>query len=553
MQMESEAASQASRNRSWPGWLLALLGPPAALGLRLALGGGLSGYPFLTFYAPILLAAFVGGFGPGLVAILLSGLLCTWFLLPPSDALPPATASDWLGLGLFLLVTLLMTGLIHAMQLATRRARGSEAALRRLNQELEQRVAARTHELAAANAQLTAEMRSREAAEARVRQTQKMEALGQLTGGVAHDFNNMLAIVIGSLDIAQRRLRAGRSDVLKQIDNAMDGARRAAVLTQRLLAFSRRSPLMPVVADVNALVGGMSELLRRTLGEPIELECVLAGGLWRTRVDPGQLESAILNLAVNARDAMPEGGKLTIETMNAHLDDDYAAAHAEVSAGQYVAVAVSDTGTGMPPEVIARAFDPFFTTKKTGLGTGLGLSQVYGFVKQSGGHVKIYSEPGQGTNVKIYLPRETAAGVLASVDGMPAPSLVPAGSPEEIILVVEDDDRVRGTTVSALRELGYTVRHAASGEQALGLLEDLPQVRLLFTDVVMPGMSGRALAEEAARRHPGLKVLYTTGYTANAIVHNGIVDRGVELIPKPFALDQLARKVRSVLDGGERR
>ncbi|MFO1061381.1 MAG: ATP-binding protein [Dongiaceae bacterium] len=398
-------------------------------------------------------------------------------------------------------------------------------------------------------------MQGREAAEARVRQAQKMEVLGQLTGGVAHDFNNMLAIVIGSLDIAQRRLGKGSTDVLRQIDSAMDGAKRAAVLTQRLLAFSRRSPLMPAVTDVNGLVGGMAELLRRTLGEPVALECVLAGGLWRTRVDPGQLESAILNLAVNARDAMPGGGKLTIETLNAHLDDDYAAQHHEVVAGQYVAVAVSDTGTGMPPEVAARAFDPFFTTKKSGLGTGLGLSQVYGFVKQSGGHVKIYSEPGQGTTVKVYLPRDSAAAAaaLASIDGMPVPALVPpGGSPEEIILVVEDDERVRGTTVAALRELGYTVRHAASGEQALDLLQQMPQLRLLFTDVVMPGMSGRALAEEAARRRPGIKVLYTTGYTANAIVHNGVVDRGVELIPKPFALDQLARKVRSVLDSGER-
>jgi signal transduction histidine kinase len=550
--MNPEVAPAAPRTRPWLAYAIAVLGPLAALGFRLVLGPRLAGFPFLTFYPPILLAAFVGGLWPGVVSILLSGLLCSYYLLPPGDVLLPATGSDWLGLGLFLIVTLLMTGLIHAMQRANARLHQSRAALARLNQELETRVAARTHELAAANAQLTAEMRSREAAEARVRQAQKMEVLGQLTGGVAHDFNNMLAIVIGSLDIAQRRLRKGRTDVLRQIDNAMDGAKRAAVLTQRLLAFSRRSPLMPAVIDVNGLVGGMAELLRRTLGETIQLECVLAGGLWRSRIDPGQLESAILNLAVNARDAMPGGGKLTIETLNAHLDDDYAAQHHEVTAGQYVAVAVTDTGSGMTPEVVARAFDPFFTTKRSGLGTGLGLSQVYGFVKQSGGHVKIYSEPGHGTTVKIYLPRDSGAAALASVDGMPVPALVPPGSPEEIILVVEDDARVRDTTVAALRELGYTVRHAASGEQALGLLQEMPRLRLLFTDVVMPGMSGRALAEEAARRRPGIKVLYTTGYTANAIVHNGVVDRGVELIPKPFALDQLARKVRSVLDGGER-
>jgi signal transduction histidine kinase len=546
--MESESAPQVPRIRPWLGYLLAVIGPLAALGFGEVLGRGLSGFPFLTFYPPVLLAAFAGGFGPGIVAILLSALACCYYMLPPPGALLPVSGSDWLGLVLFLLVTLLMIALIDALQRATRRLHQSQEALHRLNRQLEARVAARTGDLAAANAQLVAEMRSREAAEERVRQAQKMEALGQLTGGVAHDFNNMLAIVIGSLDIAQRRLEAGRTDIPRQIENAMDGARRAAVLTQRLLAFSRRSPLMPAVTDVNALVGGMAELLRRTLGEPLELECVLAGGLWRTRVDPGQLESAILNLAVNARDAMPEGGKLTIETMNAHLDDEYAGQHQEVAAGQYVAVAVSDTGTGMAPEVIVRAFDPFFTTKKSGLGTGLGLSQVYGFVKQSGGHVKIYSEPGQGTTVKIYLPREAAAAALG-IGGAPAPA-VPAGSPEEIILVVEDEERVRGTTVATLRELGYTVRHAASGEQALAMLQDLPQLALLFTDVVMPGMSGRALAEEAVRRRPGLKVLYTTGYTANAIVHNGVVDRGVELIPKPFALDQLARKVRSMLDGG---
>ena len=301
--------------------------------------------------------------------------------------------------------------------------------------------------------------------------------------------------------------------------------------------------------DVNALVKDMAELLRRTIGEQVELENVQGGGLWRTRVDPGQLESAILNLAVNARDAMPDGGRLTIETMNASLDDDYAAQHADVAAGQYVMVAISDTGIGMPPAVAARAFDPFFTTKSVDRGTGLGLSQVYGFVKQSGGHVKIYSEPGQGTTVKIYLPREVAKAETAGAEGRVMPEAVlPKGAPDEIILVVEDEDRVRRTTVEALRELGYTVRHASSADEAMTVLQVQQGVKLLFTDVVMPGKTGRQLVDAVKPDRPDLKVLYTTGYTRNAIVHNGVVDPGVELLMKPFALDQLARKVRSVLD-----
>jgi PAS domain S-box-containing protein len=387
--------------------------------------------------------------------------------------------------------------------------------------------------------------------ETALRQAQKMEAIGQLTGGVAHDFNNMLAIVIGSLNLVQRQLdrdRPNDSVVRRFLSAALEGADRAAVLTSRLLAFSRQQALNPEPLDANKMVSGMSELLRRTLGEPVQIETVLAGGLWLTRIDPPQLENAILNLALNARDAMAAkgGGRLTIETANASLDEAYAAQHDDVSAGQYVQIAVSDSGGGMPPEVAVRAFDPFFTTKPAGQGTGLGLSMVHGFVKQSGGHVKIYSEPGQGTTIKLYLPRwfgsmERRAGAAA------VSNVLPMGTPNEIILVVEDEERVRRVSVEALRELGYTVLHAADGQEALGTLDANPAIALLFTDIVMPGMNGAQLTAEALLRRPDLKVLYTTGYTRNAVVHNGVLDNGVQLLNKPFTLEQLATKVREVL------
>ena len=317
-------------------------------------------------------------------------------------------------------------------------------------------------QLTAANAALLGEIATRETAEAQVRQMQKMEAIGQLTGGIAHDFNNMLAVVTSAMNLIQRKLARGETEIGQFVESALDATQRAANLTQRLLAFSRQQPLAPQVVDANRLLAGMSDLLRRALGEQVAIETVLGGGLWKTNADPSQIENAILNLAVNARDAMPDGGRLTIETANCHLDDDYAARHAEVSAGQYVLIAVTDTGAGMSPEVAARAFDPFFTTKPVDKGTGLGLSQVFGFVKQSGGHVKIYSEVGQGTTVKIYLPRHFGEDGPAPAAG----ALSKAGAGETILLV-EDDDRVRLLTVAALRELGYVVVHAANAEDAL--------------------------------------------------------------------------------------
>jgi PAS domain S-box-containing protein len=399
----------------------------------------------------------------------------------------------------------------------------------------------------------------REAAEAlrrteeQLRQSQKMEVVGQLTGGVAHDFNNLLTVVTGHLDIAQRRLEApgGAARVARNVRAAMEGAQRAATLTHRLLAFSRQSPLKPEVVDLNKAVSAMSDLIRRTLGEPISIETVLAGGLWRTEADPNQVESAILNLCVNARDAMPEGGKLTIETANAHLDEAYpAVVRGDIKAGQYVMIAVCDTGSGMAPEIRERVFEPFFTTKPIGKGTGLGLSQVYGFMRQSGGHVSIYSEVGEGTTVKLYFPRLRRSARDKGDETQPAESTLPKGA-GETILVVEDEAMVREFTVSALEDAGYRVHAAADGPSGLALLDAHPEAVLLFTDVVLTGpMNGRKVADAALDRRPDLKVLFTTGYTRNAIVHHGRLDEGIELITKPFTAVALARKIRQMLKNG---
>jgi PAS domain S-box-containing protein len=398
-------------------------------------------------------------------------------------------------------------------------------------------------------AKVTRDLTERRAAEERLRQSQKMEGIGQLTGGVAHDFNNLLTVIIGNLEALQRHLREDAFDVgrlQRSADNAMRGARRAESLTHRLLAFSRQQPLEPASVDVGRLVSGMSDLLGRTLGEQIAIETVLSGGLWRAFADANQLEVAIVNLAVNARDAMPNGGKLTIETANVHLDEIYAAVQAEVMPGQYVMLALSDNGTGMSDEVKAKAFDPFFTTKQIGQGTGLGLSQVYGFVKQSRGHVKIYSELGEGTTIKIYLPRHHSAADEPEVAKDQRPV---RGSKTETILVVEDDDDVRTYSTETLRDLGYRVIEAPHGRAALQTLASHPEVTVLFTDVGLAGgMNGRQLAEEARRRHPALKVLFTTGYARNAIVHDGRLDPGVELLTKPFTQAALAAKLRDIID-----
>ncbi len=392
---------------------------------------------------------------------------------------------------------------------------------------------------------VTARMR----AEGMVRQSQKMEAIGHLTGGVAHDFNNLLQIISANLDLAVASGEAKGNAVLGQrLQNAMGAVARGSRLTGQLLAFARRQALDPRSVDLGRVIRDMTDMLRRTLGEQVEVEAVIAGGLWNTLVDPSQVENAILNLAINARDAMPEGGKLTLEAANAHLDDAYAATHSEVTPGQYVMLAVSDTGSGMTQDVMNRVFEPFFTTKPEGKGTGLGLAQAYGFVKQSGGHIKIYSEPGDGTTVKIYLPRTRRAQ-----DAVDPAGLQPPQGGNERILVVEDDEGVRAAVVDMLTDLGYKVLRAGNAEAALKLLEGGAQVDLIFTDVVMPGaVSTRDLAKRAQRMHPGIKILYTSGYTQNAIVHNGKLDDDAFLLSKPYRRDELARKLRSVFAGTAR-
>ncbi len=395
---------------------------------------------------------------------------------------------------------------------------------------------------------LYTDISKRRQAENQLRQAQKMEAVGQLTGGVAHDFNNLLMVILGNLEMAEHALDT--SDPLRayrKIKTAQGAAQRAATLTTRLLAFARQQSLEPQPINANKIVFGMSEIIRHSIGNKNELETVLAGGLWDAVVDPNQLENALLNLAINARDAMPAGGKITIETANAHLSVAYAASHVEVMPGQYVLVAVSDGGTGMTPEEAARAFEPFFTTKDVGKGSGLGLSQVFGFIKQSNGHVKIYSELGAGTTVKLYLPRLAVERPPVIETETPHPEL-PRARNEECVLVVEDDADVLAYSVDALETLGYHVLGAKDASSALTALERHSNVTLLFTDVELPGLNGPELVQEALRRRPGLAVLYTTGYTANAVVHRNVLDRQVRSINKPFNFAELATTVREALD-----
>ena len=381
-------------------------------------------------------------------------------------------------------------------------------------------------------------------AENMVRQSQKMEAIGHLTGGVAHDFNNLLQIISANLDLAAASPEIKANPPLaRRVENAMIAVSRGSRLIGQLLAFARRQALEPRSVNLGRVIGEMTDLLGRTLGENIEVEAVIAGGLWNTLADPNQVETTILNLAINARDAMAGGGKLTLEAANAYLDDAYAANHEEVVPGQYVMLAVSDTGSGMAPNVINQVFEPFFTTKPEGKGTGLGLAQAYGFVKQSGGHIKIYSEVGEGTTVKLYLPRTRQAEEAAEpVNARPTQG----GS--ERILVVEDDEEVREAATEMLREMGYEVLAAEDAEAALKQLNNGADPQLLFTDVVMPGpIPTREFTRQVQKLRPGIRILYTSGYTQNAIVHNGRLDDDAFLLSKPYRRDELARKIRGVL------
>lgn len=400
--------------------------------------------------------------------------------------------------------------------------------------------------LARGNTRLKAEMTERERAEAALRQSQKMEAVGRLTGGIAHDFNNMLAVIIGNLDLFVRRYPDADPKMLRFVAGSQDAAKRAATLTQRLLAFSRRQPLDPKTTDVGRSVADMSELLARTLGETITIETARAAGLWQAHVDAGQLETAIVNLAVNSRDAMPAGGRLTIETSNAYLDQDYAETQDEVAPGQYVLIAVTDTGSGIAPELLERVFEPFFTTKPAGLGTGLGLSQVHGFVKQSGGHISIHSEVGHGTTIKLYLPRSKET-VTAAAPPEPVRT-AQHDRRSQTVLVVDDEAGVRDFAASALAELGYEVLSAPDADQALKVFDDTAGIDILLTDVVMPGRSGRELADAVHKRKPSVRILYMTGYTQNAIVHNGVLDTGTHLISKPFTINQLEQELDALVE-----
>ena len=418
----------------------------------------------------------------------------------------------------------------HAEDLerSVRHRKRAEDQLRALNETLEARVVAAIDE--------------RRQAEAALAQSQKLETIGKLTGGVAHDFNNLLQVVSGNLQLLQKDI-AGQERAERRIANALAGVSRGAKLASQLLAFGRRQALEPKVVNVTRFVRGMDDLLRRALGEGIEIETIFGGGLWNTFIDPTQVENALLNLAINARDAMEGQGKLTIELGNASLDDAYARANADVSPGQYVMLAVSDTGSGMSRAVMEKVFEPFFSTKPEGKGSGLGLSMVYGFVKQSGGHVKIYSEVGQGTTIRLYLPRALEAeDVEVRVADLP----VVGGA--ETVLVVEDDAEVRETVVEMLRDLGYRVLKAVDAQSALSVVESGVPIDLLFTDVVMPGtLKSPELARKAKERIPGLAVLFTSGYTENSIVHGGRLDPGVDLLSKPYTREALARKIRHVL------
>lgn len=416
----------------------------------------------------------------------------------------------------------------QALRLEMDERLAAEEALRQLNMTLEDRIIERTVELERAHAQL--------------RQSQKLEAVGQLTGGVAHDFNNVLQVISGNLQLLQMSL-ASDADAQRRLQTAAYAADRGAKLSSQLLAFARRQPLKPVPINLSRILRGMDDLLRRALGESVEIETVVAGGLWTTLVDPNQLENVILNLAINARDAMKGDGKLTLELGNAMLDDHYVSTEPDVLAGQYVMLAISDTGSGMTPEVLARAFEPFFTTKREGEGTGLGLSMAYGFVKQSNGHIRIYSEVGVGTTIRIYLPRSTQPEVTVSPQ---ADTRITGGT--ETILVVEDDAVVQATVIDMLSQLGYTILKASDGQSALRILQSGVFIDLLFTDVVMPGpVRSTDLAKQAKQLFPEIEVLFTSGYTQNAIVHGGRLDPGVELLSKPYRREELARKIRYML------
>lgn len=534
------------RQRHWVGYLSAIVLVAFALGVRLRLQPLFQGFPFLTFIPTIVVIAVICGWRAGVLAALLGGVASWQFLFPPSFFNTPGLL---IGMTFYSLTSLIVISLAAAMHFVLDELQASDRHRQQINVELEHRVRERTAELEESNRCLLTEMHSRVQAEAQVRQLQKMEAVGQLTGGIAHDFNNMLAIIIGSLDLARRGMqRDEREEVLRALQRATKGAQRAADLTARLLAFSRQAPLEPKVVDANALLAGMSELLGTTLGAGIRVETALGDHVWPLFADALQLENAIINLCVNSRDAMPSGGRLILSTASTSFAELADAVHAgkDQHPGDYVVIGISDTGKGMSPEIKARAFDPFFTTKETGKGSGLGLSQVYGFVRQSGGHVRLHSVPGEGTLVQLYLPRH-----IGELVDQPAPMPTPAAAEKQtagnVVLVVDDEADVRAIAAVALREEGYDVIEASDARHALSLLAANDSIDLLLTDVVMPDMSGRALADQAMARWPRLKVVFMSGYDQQAAMNEGNLAPGASLLKKPFTLDELASRVRAAL------
>ncbi|WP_081590437.1 ATP-binding protein [Blastomonas sp. AAP53] len=535
------ATGWARATRRSPGLRIGIALAACVLGVggRLALDPYVSGVPFITLFGGIVICAFFAGFWPAMLTTTL-GAIALEVLIMPGVAIVRPDDMNWLPTTFFLLTSLMIVLIIESVFRAHDDRMAVADQLAQLNADLDDLVAERTR-------QLEAEIADRQATEARLHQAEKLDAIGHLTGGIAHDFNNMLAIITGSLDLAKRRL-GGQPDtrVVTHIDNAATAAERAASLTHRLLAYARKQPLAPRRLDVNALVGGVNVLLERTLGEQIRIDIQLDENVWPCHADQTQLETAIINLAINARDAMPDGGRLVIETGNATLDASYCDQHDDLAAGDYVQIAISDTGVGMSPEVQARALDPFFTTKDVGKGTGLGLSQVYGFLKQSAGHLNLYSEEGKGTTVKLYLPRSSASDI--GQDAKPQDSIRFLPPQNLTVLVVEDDDGVRAMARASMIELGFIVHDVDSPQKALHLIQKGLVIDLLFTDVVMPKMNGRQLTEQLRKTRPDLKVLYTTGYTRNAILHNGVIDRNVVLLVKPYSIDDLADKVHVALN-----
>jgi signal transduction histidine kinase/ActR/RegA family two-component response regulator len=462
-----------------------------------------------------------------------------FFTLSYSPVADHTTAS---GIGGIHVTAIETTQRIRAQQLQ----RGAEDALRENERNAAQALERLLQRRTAEERQAREALRATEEA---LRQSQKMEAIGQLSGGIAHDFNNLLQSIVGSLGVAQKLIGLGRADESQRfITTALASSSRAAALTHRLLAFARRQPLDPTPVRANQLIASMEDLLRRTVGETVHMQLALAGGLWASLCDYNQLENAIVNLAINARDAMPNGGTLTIETSNANLDGGCAPRQLDVTPGQYVCISVTDTGGGMAPDVVARAFDPFFTTKPMGPGTGLGLSMIYGFARQSEGHVDIHSEVARGTTVKLYLPRTSAASAEPAVDESEYKHKNPSAHNGATVLVIEDELVVRELIVEGLRELGYHTLEAAEGHAGLGLLNSKERIDLLLTDISLPGLNGRQVADAARHGRPELKVLFMTGYEQNAAVARGFLEPGMQLLAKPFAMDVLATRVRAMLE-----